>query len=503
MAVHRTAKKQKRQVPARKPGQMKGKRTVQSNAKDAVQKKAIRAGQKNGKNAKNSARKKARLTHPKPLKKAAHAKKAAAKAAIKAAIPAKHKSHLESKPKPESHLEFHAKPESHAKGPEKHAKGMGIMKGLSRFRMHRKKFQLEIRERQPEGGKQEKRRSGLEELLRELEKGRHEKPAKKSKDDGLQAKPGVPEIASDAREDAKPISPGSSPGPASSGKKLSPIKFRPLKDEEKTIFSAQDIKILDLQTASEAVEKMRTGVEGLDQLFTEGLPKGASILVEGGPGSGKTIFCLQVAHNVCKNGGKAFYMSFEEPEMRLISHMKNFGWEPEKYIRSNQLLIKRYSAIDISRSVEALLSAAKKELLIEVRPVFFPEGFKPNIVIIDSLTSIASAFSGESSRFRVYMEQLFKYLETENITSFLIRETPSPAHIGKSYTGRESAVSFLSDGIISIYNVILPSGERTGGIEIVKMRGEKFSKRIVRMDITDKGMAVYPDDRIEVSNVIT
>jgi len=286
-------------------------------------------------------------------------------------------------------------------------------------------------------------------------------------------------------------------------KKLEPVKFKPLNSSEKAILSAEEIKRLDLRTLTEKLEKQKTGVTGLDQLFSEGIPKGASVLIEGGPGSGKTLLCLQLAYNVCKKGGNALYMSFEEPEMRLLDHMKSFGWDPAKYVKNNQLLVKRYSAIDISRSVEALLSAAKKELLIEVRPVFFPKGFKPNIVLIDSLTSIASAFSGESSRFRVYMEQLFKYLEAENITSFLIRETPSPTHIGKNTDGRESAVSFLSDGIISLYNVILQSGERTGGIEIVKMRGEKFKKRIVQLEITDKGLVINPDQRIEISNVIT
>ncbi len=39
-------------------------------------------------------------------------------------------------------------------------------------------------------------------------------------------------------------------------------------------------------------EWVKTGVEGLDELFTEGIPKGTSILVAGGAGSGKTILCL-------------------------------------------------------------------------------------------------------------------------------------------------------------------------------------------------------------------
>ena len=33
--------------------------------------------------------------------------------------------------------------------------------------------------------------------------------------------------------------------------------------------------------------KIKTNVEGLDKLFKEGIPNGASVLIEGGPGSGK------------------------------------------------------------------------------------------------------------------------------------------------------------------------------------------------------------------------
>jgi len=99
-----------------------------------------------------------------------------------------------------------------------------------------------------------------------------------------------------------------------------------------------------------------TGIPGLDALFIDGIPEFTSILIEGGPGSGKTIFCLQAAMNACKQGKKVLYMSFEEPENRLVAHMKRFGWDAHKYISSGKLRIKRFSALDIARSVEALLS---------------------------------------------------------------------------------------------------------------------------------------------------
>ncbi len=187
-------------------------------------------------------------------------------------------------------------------------------------------------------------------------------------------------------------------------------------------------------------------------------------------------------------------MSFEESEEKLINHMKNFNWDVTEFIKKDLLRIKRFDAIDISRSIEALLSEAKKELLIEVNPVFFPRDFKPDFVAVDSLTAIASAFSGQSSRFRIYMEQLFRYLEKENITSFLIREVSSPSHIGTTFKEKGEAVSFLSDGIIVIYNVIYDNGTRGSAIEILKMRGANIKKKIVELQIIEgKGLKVNPD----------
>jgi len=124
-------------------------------------------------------------------------------------------------------------------------------------------------------------------------------------------------------------------------------------------------------------------------------------------------------------------------------------------------------------------------------PVLIPTDFQPDLVIVDSLSSISSAFSGESSRFRIYMEQLFRYLEGHNISSLLIREVASPTHIGVQGGEHNEAVSFLSDGIIAIYNVIFESGMRKRAIEILKMRGVHINRKIVEYEITPKGVIIH------------
>jgi circadian clock protein KaiC len=250
-------------------------------------------------------------------------------------------------------------------------------------------------------------------------------------------------------------------------------------------------------------EYLKLGVPGFNSLCPDGIPVGNSVLVEGSPGSGKTIFCLNILKEMCKQGKKVLFMSFEEPEYRLKGHLKTFGVDVQKYEDKGLLHIKRFNALDISRSVEALLSEAKKELLIDVQPVLIPPGFDPDVVLIDSLTSIGSAFSGEENRFRIYMEQLFRYLEGHKITSFLIRETVTPGHTGNVMNSQGDAVSFLSDGIIVLYNLFYRNAPRKRGFEILKMRGSNVQRKIVECDIKNNHGLVVSNKMISGNYTLT
>ena len=184
-------------------------------------------------------------------------------------------------------------------------------------------------------------------------------------------------------------------------------------------------------------------------------------------------------------------MSFEESEERLIKHMEDFGWDARKLIKSGNLLIKRFNPFDITRNVDALLMRSKGELLIDLDPIILPDHFQPDIVIVDSLTAIASAFMEKDDTYRIYIEQLFRFFENLDATSFLITETEQIPTIF-SRTGVEE---FLADGVIVLYN-IRRGNMRENAIEILKMRGAKHQKKIVAMQIGDDGITVYPEQEV-------
>lgn len=236
---------------------------------------------------------------------------------------------------------------------------------------------------------------------------------------------------------------------------------------------------------------VKTGVPGFDELLEEGIPKAATVLVAGGAGSGKTIFCLQTFAYQVAEGKKCLYMSFEESEKRLIEHMDDFGWNPKELIKEGNLKIQRFNPFDITRNVDALLAKQKGELLIDIDPVILPKGFEPDFIVVDSLTAIASAFTEKEESYRVYIEQLFRFFEKIGATSFLITETEQVPKIF-SKTGVEE---FLADGVIVLYS-LRHGNVRENAIEVLKLRGAAHKKKIVAMQITDKGVVVYPDQEI-------
>ena len=242
------------------------------------------------------------------------------------------------------------------------------------------------------------------------------------------------------------------------------------------------------KTRSSSETWVKTNIPGFDALFEYGIPKENNILICGGPGSGKTIFCLQVAYEAAKRGEKTVYMSFEESEDHLRKHMRSFGWNPDELEKKGTLIIKRYDSFDISRQVEAMLERSKGELLIDVKPLLFPKGFTPEWVVIDSISALSASFIGKEDVYRTYIDQLFRMLENLKTTSLLITESTNiPIRLSES--GIEE---FLADGVVVMYNTRV--GEiRESGIEVLKMRGTKFDKRIVVFQITNSGIQVYPD----------
>ncbi|MFH0869552.1 MAG: ATPase domain-containing protein [archaeon] len=239
---------------------------------------------------------------------------------------------------------------------------------------------------------------------------------------------------------------------------------------------------------------IKTDVPGFDELITNGIPKESAVLVCGGPGTGKTTFCLNLICNAAKKGSKCLYLTFEEDIINLKRHMKNFGWDGASKGAAENMIVKKMQPFDISRSVEALLAKASGELTIELDEVegVIPSGFHPDIIILDSLSAVAAAFSGKEEGYRIYIEQLFSLFKKIGATSFLITEIEQDT----TKYSKSGIEEFLADAVIVFYN-IRSKNIRINALEILKARGTPHQKKIVPFKIvTNKGIVVYPTEEV-------
>lgn len=244
-------------------------------------------------------------------------------------------------------------------------------------------------------------------------------------------------------------------------------------------------------------EWVKTGIPGFDELFESGIPRGTNVLIAGGPGTGKTIFCLQALYNAARDGNHCLFVSFEESPERLEKHMLEFGWDIDK-LPKGSFTIKRMDAFKIARTVEALLEYAAGRLRMKLDLLELTElselsavGNKNPIIAFDSVSALESAFSGMGESYRVYIEQLFRLFERMGATTFLITET-GEAPSRYSRTGVEE---FLADGVFVLYNFKIQDA-RMRAIEILKLRGTRHETKIVPMRITKEGLVVHPGERV-------
>lgn len=92
-----------------------------------------------------------------------------------------------------------------------------------------------------------------------------------------------------------------------------------------------------------------TGVDALDLPLSGGLPTGNSLLVQGAPGTGKTILGMQFLQAGIARGQPGLFVSFEEHPQRLMRDARALGWDFEASARARRLLV-------VFTSPEAFLS---------------------------------------------------------------------------------------------------------------------------------------------------
>jgi circadian clock protein KaiC len=230
--------------------------------------------------------------------------------------------------------------------------------------------------------------------------------------------------------------------------------------------------------ASKLIERIESGIPGLDRMLDGGIPKGNVIIVAGRAGTGKSVFGAQfLFYGSSMKGERTLYITFTEDKAKFLRYMKSFEMDLDEMESKGLMKVLNLGVPQIGQQARALE---------EISKAF--EEFKPDRAVLDPFSALTIPITGSKGELQSYVNSLIgKIASNINCTTLLISEVPASAdQIG---SGVEE---YIADGIMVLY-YLMRGKAKIKAIEVRKMRGTKHSNQATLLEITDKGILVDPD----------
>src|SRR3989338_1078969 len=218
------------------------------------------------------------------------------------------------------------------------------------------------------------------------------------------------------------------------------------------------------------IERVRTGVAGLDEMIGGGIPKGNLVVLSGYPGSGKTVMCWQfIYEGVTKFDEKAVYVSLEETEETIYEGALEFGWDLKKFVTEGKLLIITVELYDFERLKAAIEDNVK--------------AIGAKRVVIDPGVIFRLFFDRELDA-RKRIVSLGKMLKQIGTTTIITNEISLDKQT--SLYGLEE---YVADGVILLYHTKIKN-RFVRSIAVLKMRNTEIAESLKPVKITNDGIKV-------------
>ncbi|MFQ5405657.1 MAG: RAD55 family ATPase [Candidatus Micrarchaeia archaeon] len=226
------------------------------------------------------------------------------------------------------------------------------------------------------------------------------------------------------------------------------------------------------------MKRVSSGVPGFDALVEGGFPQGASILVSGGPGTGKSIFCLEYLYHGAKDYGEpGLYATLEEGPHNLWWNMQRFKWDLIPLEREGKLKILKF---DPDPGAKLHLNQQMERIIEKARDM------KAKRLVIDSITAF-SFWAEDLPRIRAAIYNLIENLRKINCTTLLTCETKGR----KSDLSRFGVEEFLSDGVLQLF--FMPPHR---ALFVRKMRGTDHSSKVHPIVMNNEGLSVNSKEEL-------
>ncbi len=224
------------------------------------------------------------------------------------------------------------------------------------------------------------------------------------------------------------------------------------------------------------MQRVATGITGLDEMLTGGFFPESANLVEGAPGTGKTTIGVQfIYHGITQWDEPGLILTFEEFPQQYYRDAASFGWDLRALEAANKLRVIMTSP-EVSRADLKQVGGMLEKRAAEIGA---------RRILVDSL----SHFERTTSDRHALREAVFAFvngLKRLGLTAVLTRES---AQLLGGDPNIANDMAFFVDSYVVLRFVEIAS-EMRKALLVFKLRGSDHAKDIRQYAITGQGAVV-------------
>lgn len=219
------------------------------------------------------------------------------------------------------------------------------------------------------------------------------------------------------------------------------------------------------------LERIATGVPGLDEVLKGGFFEGAVYIVRGTPGAGKTILANQICFQHARQGKRALFVTLlAENHARMLQHLEQMSFYDSHFIPKYVYYISAFRVLE-ENGLKGMMDLLRREM----------RAHEATILVLDGLIAVEET-STSDREFRKFIHELQAHAAAAGCCTLLLTN---------GRRGEYHPEHTMVDGLITLEDV--PYGKRRQReLEVRKFRGSSSLRGRHPFQITDGGIVVHP-----------